>query len=74
MGRSGAWADGQVGDVEKVKDRMWGDSSRLCILESEGRHRTNERSGVLKSQRSQEAGHSKQIPSEDSYDNRNVRT
>ena len=74
MGRSGAWADGQVGDVEKVKDRMWGDSSRLCILESEGRHSTDERSGVLKSQRSQEAAHSKQIPSEDSYDNRNVRT
>ena len=34
----------------------------------------HERSGILKSQRDQDDGHSKQIPSEDFYDKGSVRT
>ena len=73
MGRSGAWADGQVGDVENVKIEcgVTVRSSAFWNLKAGIGH---ERSGILTSQRDQWARHSKQIPSEDSYGKNNVRT
>ena len=45
--------------------------SAFCNLKAGIGH---EKSGVLRSQRDQDDAHSKQIPSEDFYDNGSVRT
>ena len=45
--------------------------SAFCSLKAGIGH---EKSGILKSQRDQDDGHSKQIPSEDIYDKGSVRT